>query len=110
MQKIGRGHSCRLDRGEVVRAPAASPIRYLTAERATPDAFLAWGLDDAVVSTNLTLAFAAELEHPEFCIEKHPVAGAGYHWFSRHPIGVAGGVTARIAPAVGEFVARRMPA
>lgn len=90
------------------RFAVASPINYLTPARAAPKLLLTWGVDDGVVSPQQTLAFAAALDSAGFDVERHPVAGAGHHWFSQHPIDDPRGFTAGVAPAIGDFLAKQL--
>lgn len=89
---------------------AASPIEYLRGGRDAPPVFLTWGDADQLVLPEQSRAFAAELIDEGVETTQVPVAGAGHHWFSQHPLDDPKGFTAALAPVVLDFFSAALEA
>ena len=86
-----------------------SPLRQITYERALPT-FLAWGHRDQDVAPEQSAAFARALRQARYPVTVVELTDAAHLWFSEQDPDVAGGHSARIAPALVDFLARSLAA
>jgi len=87
----------------------ASPLRQITYDRALP-IFLAWGHRDQDVAPEQSEAFARALRQARYPVTVMELADAAHMWFSEQDPAAHSGHSARIAPALVEFLLRSLVA
>lgn len=90
------------------RYRAASPIRCIGGAPRGLDVLLTWGTADRIVSPTQTVRFGGALRDAGICVEEHPVAEAGHHWFSEQSPDDPASLTAGIAAHVVRFLLQRV--
>jgi len=86
-----------------------SPLRQITYGRALPT-FLAWGQRDREVAPEQSESFARALRQARYPVTAMELTDAAHLWFSEQDPEAEGGHSARIAPALVDFLLRSLGA